>query len=260
MLIYIHRFSFLISIIAIWTLICSVIFHRFNKIEISRNKEEDVKTKTTEVAKKITDSMQASIQKFCKGFTLQENFTSIVSSERNSFPAFNGFRIIGSFSIIYFHIYYYSLTAADNAQLAFTYNDSLLLAPMFSAILVVDNFFILSGFLLAYSIREQQKKNLDLALDKKFYARKIISRYFRVNPSFLFVSQQSFFNVILISKKSDPRSFSCQLCSLSSSTTHHHSTCTKTSKAIAKGFGGEICSSFRTCIQLESCVCRGVGT
>lgn len=191
------------SIIAIWTLICSIIFHRSNKIKKSEQKEEEsekVRKEETDENKKIISAEKSSMEKFCKGFAVQENFTSIVASERNLFPAFNGFRIIGSFSIIYFHIYYYSLSATDNIQFAFTFSDSFIAMPMFSAILVVDNFFILSGFLLAYTIREQQKKNLDL--NKKFLARKILSRYFRVNPSFLFVSKRLFlFQCIIYLKR-----------------------------------------------------------
>lgn len=157
--------------------------------EESEKVESEISSSTDEEKKIVKQALprkSSSLEKFCKGFAIQKSFTSLVANEKNLFPALNGFRIIGSFSIIYFHIYYYSLTSTDNFQLAFTFSDSLIVMPTFSAILVVDNFFILSGFLLAYTTREQQKKNQNL--DKKFLARKILSRYLRVNPSFLFVS------------------------------------------------------------------------
>lgn len=145
-------------------------------------------TSSSAVPKKLQDVKKTFLKKLMKGFAIPENFKTISSTQesRNSLSSLNGLRVIGSIWIITGHNYFYALAATDNEQLSYTYSDSKILELLLGAILVVDAFFVIGGFLTAYSFYEAEKKN-----PTQNYViptlKRIVTRYFRINPCFMIV-------------------------------------------------------------------------
>lgn len=170
-------------------LICSVIIHRWNFRErgTKNNSEDSSDVKKANTVKSADKTVLRRINKnerLLKGFAIQENFNSLVSTtfDKNSILCLNGFRALGATLIIMTHVAIYGSSSTDNLQSSYRYNDDAMLQPTFFTSLAVDIFFVLSGFLLAYNTREQQKK-----LKTSSTVKKIIARYFRVNASFMLV-------------------------------------------------------------------------
>lgn len=123
-----------------------------------------------------------------EGFAIQNSIKAIFSNNSaDLFPSLNGFRTLAFMWVIVFHSLYYAITTMENLELLF--DDALLIMNFVkAAMFAVDIFFTISGFLLAYNICEQHKKTpSDNALGKTF--KKIVLRYFRLNPPFLVVSR-----------------------------------------------------------------------
>lgn len=120
--------------------------------------------------------------------SLRENLLSLVSMEssKNSLPSIDGLRMLLFVSTISIHMFLFSWSTIDNVQYLLTFADDLLIQPVSLAILTIDMFFLLSGFLNAYSFCEQERKrpsrNLSVAV-----VRKIVNRYIRMNPIFMIV-------------------------------------------------------------------------
>ena len=129
-------------------------------------------------------------EKFWNGFSVQENLGQIFSSELppDSLPSINGLRAIASVWLICGHIYFYSLSSIENIKLMFSYGDVLLLQPYYAALLAVEIFFVLGGFLLSYRFFEQQKKRPFKNLFS-LTLKKISMRFIRIIPCFAVVSQ-----------------------------------------------------------------------
>lgn len=123
-----------------------------------------------------------------KSFDVQRNLKSILSTkcEEHSFSSIHGLRSIAVALLIFFHIYYYATAVTDNQQFTFTYSGSIFLQPMYSAVMSVDTFFVLSGFLLAFNFYEQQARNPSTNVLART-TKRICTRYLRLNLCFLIV-------------------------------------------------------------------------
>lgn len=71
-------------------------------------------------------------------------------------------------------------------KFAYVYSDEWFLQPYFAALMAVDIFFVLGGFLLAYNFCEHQKKNPSKNIFGYVF-KKIFTRYIRINTSFIVV-------------------------------------------------------------------------
>lgn len=69
----------------------------------------------------------------------------------------------------------------------FAYGDVLILQPFYAALLAVDIFFVIAGFLMSFRFFEQQKKQKTENI-LTFTLKKILLRYIRLAPAFAIVS------------------------------------------------------------------------
>lgn len=77
----------------------------------------------------------------------------------------------------------------------FAYGDILILQPFYAALLAVDIFFVIAGFLMSYRFYELQKKqkSADLVVCcSTSTMKKILFRYIRLAPAFAMVSVTNF--------------------------------------------------------------------
>jgi hypothetical protein len=126
-------------------------------------------------------------QKLVSSFALQANYKSITSAETTrSLPSIDGFRLFCTIWVVLGHVYYYSLASIDNIKLNFVYGNAWLLQPIYSAVLAVDVFFVIGGFLQAYNFCEDQKRN-PKRNDGLVIVNKILKRYLQTNVGFAIV-------------------------------------------------------------------------
>lgn len=77
----------------------------------------------------------------------------------------------------------------------FAYGDILILQPFYAALLAVDIFFVIAGFLMSFRFFELQKKQKTVNL-VTFTLRKVLMRYMRLAPAFALVSGNSRLSIV----------------------------------------------------------------
>lgn len=118
--------------------------------------------------------------------SIQKNFhllTDVKASEKH-FQSINGLRTFFMIWVIFGHSFLYALSAIDNLRFAYSSIESPAFKFMYGAIIVVDSFFVFSGFLLSYNFFEHMKKRKPKHLIT-YCADKIIKRFVRLNPPFI---------------------------------------------------------------------------
>lgn len=88
------------------------------------------------------------------------------------------FRAISMMWIINGHITFYSLPSMDNPAMILPFMTQILMQPVFVSTSVVDTFFALSGFLLAFHFQQKRGNRVIYAL------KAILGRFLKFTPSY----------------------------------------------------------------------------
>lgn len=131
--------------------------------------------------------------KFTKVFSIQENVKTLFSLENseNTFLSLHALRFIFTLWMIIAHSNLYTFGAVDNLQFSFTFSGDFKIQPVFSTFIAVETFFVLGGFLVAYSFFQSRKQRKMPGISLKSTLLKIIMRFIRFNIGFSIVSRQS---------------------------------------------------------------------
>lgn len=113
---------------------------------------------------------------------MQYNYSLTISSNHISISS--SCRSIICFWVMLFHVIFYSMFTYDNLPELFQSLDGFAVQGLFSIVLYVDVFFVLSGILLAYNFasnaeKVRQIRDGSLASVMKIYLKTVIHRYFR---------------------------------------------------------------------------------
>lgn len=129
--------------------------------------------------------------KLIKALSVQENFKAIISQDSvRPLPSIDGFRAISIVWITLGHTFFFTMSSIDNFKFGFLITAEWLIQLVYASILIVDVFFVLCGFLHAYNLSEQQKRNPSKNLVSGFLG-KIVKRYLQTFFGFGIVSSRT---------------------------------------------------------------------
>jgi hypothetical protein len=127
----------------------------------------------------------ASLAEFSAIRTLRRIFTMKTKNDEDSFTFLNGIRVLSLFWVIIGHSVLFGLNYTNNVLDLYSWTRNIFMQLIINAILSVDTFFVLSGFLTAILfIREVKKKE---KLSFHFLFLYYIHRYIRLTPTFLLI-------------------------------------------------------------------------
>ncbi|CAF1461850.1 unnamed protein product, partial [Didymodactylos carnosus] len=116
--------------------------------------------------------------------TLRHIFTMTKKDDENSLAFIHGLRVLSLFWVIFGHSILFNLYYTNNAVDILAWSHNMAFQLIVSAVLSVDTFFVLSGFLTTIIfVREVTKKKFSLRLFILYY----VHRYIRLTPTFLLV-------------------------------------------------------------------------
>jgi peptidoglycan/LPS O-acetylase OafA/YrhL len=115
--------------------------------------------------------------------TLRRTFTMKQKNTHETFPFLNGIRVLALFWVIIGHSLVFSLSYSSNPLDLISWTRNVFFQLIINAVLSVDTFFMLSGFLTTVLfVREVEKKGgLSFRLMVLYY----VHRYIRLTPAFL---------------------------------------------------------------------------
>jgi hypothetical protein len=125
------------------------------------------------------------IAEFSAVRTLRRIFTMKTKSDENSFPFINGIRVLALFWVILGHSFQIGIFYSKNILDVTVWTRNLAFQLILNAVLNVDTFFVLSGFLTAIVFVRQV--NTEKRLSFHFMILYYIHRYIRLTPAFLLI-------------------------------------------------------------------------
>lgn len=139
---------------------------------------------------KINELKEKSIfMKLIEFYSIKDNLNWVYETTptKQTIPVLNGLRGICCFMIIIFHMSWYSHFTVNNPAFMFEYGEKLHLLLASNAAMLVDVFFTISGFLLAYNFLRNTKKmeeikRNDFKANFRSYMKTFITRYLRLTP------------------------------------------------------------------------------
>ena len=123
-------------------------------------------------------------------FSVYSNVKQIFKADTdpNSIPALHGIRFFGMAWLVIFHTTYFGGSFMGNRSTSYMVISSFILQAVINALYSVDTFFFMSGFLLAYTYLNAQKKGKKIpswpATGVQFCSM-VIKRYCRITPAYL---------------------------------------------------------------------------
>lgn len=128
--------------------------------------------------------------RFFKAFSIQENSKTLFSMENdeNSFISLHALRFFFTLWMIIAHSNLYTFGAVDNLQFGFTFSGNFKIQPIFSTFIAIETFFVLGGFLVAFSFFQSLKLGKIQRISLKSTISKIVMRFIRFNIGFSIVS------------------------------------------------------------------------
>ncbi|CAF0901816.1 unnamed protein product [Adineta steineri] len=122
--------------------------------------------------------------------SLQYIFNMEQKKSENSFHFINGIRVLALFYIIFCHSFLFGMNYTVNNLDVISWSHNFLFQLITSAVLNVDTFFVLSGFLTAILFVRQVKKE---KLSRRFMFLYYIHRYIRLTPTFIIIMFMSIY-------------------------------------------------------------------
>lgn len=151
--------------------------------ECNNNLENETVCKTNRSKGKTS-----ALESFLECFSVSKNYNFVMSDvPEGSIKPIHGFRGMVSIWICAVHIPYFSMSALDNFQFAFSFTDSIIYQVLFSSSFVVDTFFTISGLVLTYTFLEKEKRRRTKNCTVEWF-NSTLTRYLRTAPCMWIVS------------------------------------------------------------------------
>ncbi|KAL7051333.1 hypothetical protein ACKWTF_004432 [Chironomus riparius] len=132
--------------------------------------------------------------KILKSFSIQNNYKSLMDDTipPNSISVINGIKSISCFLILCFHMFWFSFYVTSNPGVLFHLSEKVSFQWIANAALMVDSFFCISGFLVAYNFIRNDKqmeeiKNNTLMQNVRLFGKLLLHRFIRLSPLYLMV-------------------------------------------------------------------------
>ncbi|KAJ6632736.1 Nose resistant to fluoxetine protein 6 [Pseudolycoriella hygida] len=133
------------------------------------------------------------LKRFLKCFSIYDNVASIFSttSSPTAINSINGLRTVICCWVLLIHVGFFTMFAYDNLPEVFATIEQIQFQPILAIMFYVDIFFVLSAFLVVYNFLKDEgtlseiRSNCFVANLKMFFKR-VIHRYIRLTPAFLF--------------------------------------------------------------------------
>ncbi|XP_063698043.1 nose resistant to fluoxetine protein 6-like [Culicoides brevitarsis] len=133
-------------------------------------------------------------ERILTSFNIEKNLETIFNSnlERETFPVIGGLKTICSLVIVVFHVQWFKFFTLDNPYIFFHNAEQVHYQWIANAPLLVDFFFVISGFLLGYNYLKNAKQNAQIRENSffqnvKMFLKLVAKRYVRLTPVYLIV-------------------------------------------------------------------------
>ncbi|XP_037035315.1 nose resistant to fluoxetine protein 6-like [Bradysia coprophila] len=133
------------------------------------------------------------LKSFLKCFSIYDSVVSIynTNSSPNSINSINGIRSLICLWVLLIHCGYFTMYAYDNLPALMATLERIEIQPIFAIVFYVDVFFVLSALLLVYNFLKDERtltevRNNTNIGNAKLFVKKIIHRYIRLTPAFIF--------------------------------------------------------------------------
>jgi peptidoglycan/LPS O-acetylase OafA/YrhL len=158
----------------------------------NNNNNNDLTTKTTQCSQKTF------YEKLLDSFSVRKNWQTIAddSISPDSIPVIGGLKTISCYLILTFHMLWFSYYTIDNRGIMFHYAEQVQFQVIANAPLLVDMFFVISGFLVTYNflrnkLRMDEIKNNSFRHNAKLFGKLLLHRYIRLSPLYLLITLMS---------------------------------------------------------------------
>uniref|UniRef100_A0A8D8I3H0 Nose resistant to fluoxetine protein 6 n=1 Tax=Culex pipiens TaxID=7175 RepID=A0A8D8I3H0_CULPI len=133
--------------------------------------------------------------KVIDSFNVRKNLASVFRTDigPQALPVICGIKSISCFLILCFHMQWYTFFSIHNSGVMFHYAEQIRYQLVSNAPLLVDVFFAISGFLVAYNFVRNRDKVQEIKANggwqnAKLYGKMLLHRYLRLSPLYLLIS------------------------------------------------------------------------
>ncbi|KAG4071607.1 hypothetical protein HA402_011761 [Bradysia odoriphaga] len=135
------------------------------------------------------------LKRFLKCFSIYDNVASIYNTDSspNSINSINGIRSLICLWVLLIHCGFFTMYAYDNLPTLMASLERIAFQPIFAIVFYVDVFFVLSALLLVYNFLKDERTLTEVRSNScignvKLFFKKIIHRYIRLTPAFIFTA------------------------------------------------------------------------